>query len=178
MEREVFNQKQNKSFTVGIKAPWKFREDKSYVDVTKTQQEQQISKPHSNHRDKEVPLRSASPVSWCEMEYKVNDEELNWLEDKYVGYLKKIEDAESIGDRLVKEGFFSISGTPMGGNMILFHCEDKDEIRELWQEGNPWWKETFSDVRPWSIKEIVRERFVWITCKGTLEYQFLQEDCM
>ncbi|GKV09634.1 hypothetical protein SLEP1_g21105 [Rubroshorea leprosula] len=115
---------------------------------------------------KNVKTDAASKETDVVLEFQANKEEKEWLKNYYVGQMHKLDGLMSLQDRLLVEGFFSIKVTPMGGNLMLIHCEDTEEVDTLLKEGNDWLKNWFEDVRPWSQTEVAKERFTWIRCFG------------
>ncbi|GLU14523.1 hypothetical protein SLE2022_310850 [Rubroshorea leprosula] len=107
---------------------------------------------------KSVRADAASKEIDVVLEFQVNKEEKEWLKNCYVGQMHKFDGLMSLQDRLLIEGFFSIKVTPMGGNLMLIHCEDAEEVDTLLKEGNDWLKNWFEDVRPWSQMEVAKER--------------------
>ncbi|GLT29949.1 hypothetical protein SLA2020_047780 [Shorea laevis] len=100
------------------------------------------------------------------LECQPSAENEEWLKNCYVGQIHRLEALTELKDKIMIEGFFSINITPMGGNLVLIHSEDEGEVMNLVKEGSEWIGEWFKDIKPWSPKEVAKERSTWLQCFG------------
>ncbi|GKV12840.1 hypothetical protein SLEP1_g23934 [Rubroshorea leprosula] len=70
-----------------------------------------------------------------------------------------------IEEKFYMEGYFTCRLRAMGGNLVLMDCEDKGELEDLVHGASDWLGQWFSEVKPWSPKEVAKERFAWIRCQ-------------
>ncbi|GKV41394.1 hypothetical protein SLEP1_g48936 [Rubroshorea leprosula] len=140
---------------------------KSYADVVRSNEG--LSKEKGVQGKRWTPKKNSrwneemgEPVEIWECQPSAENEE--WLKNCFVGQIQRIEMITELKDKIMIEGFFSINITPMGGNLVLMHSEVEGEITKLVKEGSGWIGEWLSDIRPWSLKEVAKERYTWLQC--------------
>ncbi|GKV12444.1 hypothetical protein SLEP1_g23583 [Rubroshorea leprosula] len=142
---------------------------KSYADAVRSNEEASKGKgvqgkrwtPEKNSRVNEE--RGETEEVW---ECHPSAENEEWLKNCLVRQIQRPKMITELKDKIMIEGFFSINITPMGGNMVLIHSEDEEEISKFNKEGSGWTGEWLSDIRPWSLKEVAKERYTWLQCYG------------
>ncbi|KAK7272942.1 hypothetical protein RIF29_13987 [Crotalaria pallida] len=75
--------------------------------------------------------------------------ELEKAKEGFVGKLINLSDVIGFQDILIKEGFYSIKCSPMGGNWVLLQGLDSLEIPELIEKEKDWIIAWFSDIFRW-----------------------------
>ncbi|GKU90659.1 hypothetical protein SLEP1_g4626 [Rubroshorea leprosula] len=130
---------------------------KSYAEAVRGQ-EKEGSRPEWRKKEE--------GEAWVGMEYNVEEEDLEWLRDCYVGVAHSVEIVPILQERFYMEGYFTCRLRAMGGKLILLDCEDKGELKELVQGAASWLSQWFSEIKPWSPITVAKERFVWLRCLG------------
>ncbi|GKV03570.1 hypothetical protein SLEP1_g15846 [Rubroshorea leprosula] len=87
-------------------------------------------------------------------------------ERKPEGIAHSVEIVPNLQEKFYMEGYFTCRLRAMGGKLVLMDCEDKGELVDLVQGASDWLGQWFSEVKPWSPKEVAKERFVWVRCQG------------
>ncbi|GKV01045.1 hypothetical protein SLEP1_g13643 [Rubroshorea leprosula] len=104
--------------------------------------------------------------SWHGLEVKVEEEDMEWLRNSFVGFAKSPEIICNLQEKFLMEGYFSAKVTPMGSNMVLITCEDSEELKNLVETGRDWPAQWFTDTKPWNPELVAAERFTWLRCQG------------
>ncbi|GKV51195.1 hypothetical protein SLEP1_g57866 [Rubroshorea leprosula] len=135
----------------------------------------QLRDVQRNHRKSEgngQPVRrqtwrvKSRREEWSGFEYEVKDEDFEWLQGCYVGIAHSVEIVPNLQEKFYMEGYFTCRLRAMGGKLVLMDCEDKGELVDLVQGASDWLGQWFSEVKPWSPKEVAKERFAWLRCQG------------
>ncbi|KAK7260417.1 hypothetical protein RIF29_26442 [Crotalaria pallida] len=99
--------------------------------------------PNTRRRNQEEGLPSLKVSGWKDAltgeghdnrkipEFNPAQEDLEELQECFVGELLRFKDAPVFQDLLFKEGFFTIKATPMGGAFVLLQGADKEELPKL-----------------------------------------------
>ncbi|GKV30582.1 hypothetical protein SLEP1_g39382 [Rubroshorea leprosula] len=104
--------------------------------------------------------------SWHGLEVKVEEEDMEWLRNSFVGFSKSPKIICNLQEKFLMEGYFSAKVTPMGSNMVLITCEDSDELKNLVETRRDWLAQWFTDIKPWNPELVAAERFTWLRCQG------------
>ncbi|GKV29201.1 hypothetical protein SLEP1_g38147 [Rubroshorea leprosula] len=94
---------------------------------------------------------------WNGIEYKVQEGDYEWLQGCYVGTAHSVQIVPNLQEKFFMEGFFSCRLRAMGGKLVLMDCVDKEELKDLVQNGADWLSQWFSEVRPWTPAIVAKE---------------------
>ncbi|GKV42979.1 hypothetical protein SLEP1_g50328 [Rubroshorea leprosula] len=159
------------------------RGQRSYADVVKGNSEEEsnrVNKPEATRdpslwQQKRGDRKKSQSQVWLpkdkeqvkhSLEFKVQEEDLSWLEGCYVGVAHSVEIIPNLQEKFFMEGYFSCKVRAMGGKLVLFEGGDKEEIKDLVEQASQWLGQWFSEVNPWNTSMVSRERFVWLRCQG------------
>ncbi|GKV49843.1 hypothetical protein SLEP1_g56570 [Rubroshorea leprosula] len=117
-------------------------------------------------RKRQGTLDKSHMESWHGLEVKVEEEDMEWLRNSFVGFAKSPEIICNLQEKFLMEGYFSTKVTPMGSNMVLITCEDSEELKNLVETGRDWLAQWFTDTKPWNPELVAAERFTWLRCQG------------
>lgn len=56
--------------------------------------------------------------------------------------------------------------TPIGADKVLIQAVDGENLKELLNDAQSILQNWFSEIYPWSPREVAKERFAWVRCKG------------
>ncbi|GKV24402.1 hypothetical protein SLEP1_g34017 [Rubroshorea leprosula] len=82
---------------------------------------------------------------WSGLEFKVKNEEFQWLQGSFVGVAHSVEIVPNLQEKFYMEGYFSCRLRAMGGKLVLLDGEDKDEIKDLVEGALEWLGQWFSE---------------------------------
>ncbi|GKV45964.1 hypothetical protein SLEP1_g52988 [Rubroshorea leprosula] len=94
---------------------------------------------------------------WSGLEFKVKEDDLQWLQGSYVGVAHSVEIVPNLQEKFYMEGYFSCRLRAMGGKLVLLDSEDKEEIKDLVEGASEWLGQWFSEVKPWSPTMVEKE---------------------
>jgi hypothetical protein len=96
----------------------------------------------------------------------INEEEMVWAKQGYVGFVKKVEEIHLIQHRLEEEGINSVKVIPMGGERVFLKANENEDFRMLVNESQQVFQQLFSFVREWKPRDVGGDRYVWIRIFG------------
>jgi hypothetical protein len=77
-------------------------------------------------------------------------------EDSTVALQQKVEDA----------GFNHVVVTPMGGDRVFLHCNDGEDIWQVFNNALHFFGMLFSNIHMWSVEDVKYERGAWLRVYG------------
>lgn len=133
----------------------------------KPQSNQNAKFRHTNHSPTNMkPNPISSPKTWNGMSFITLEEETNWLNGCFVGFIHDHINAFLLQEKFFSEGIRTIKVTPMGGNLVLLKGSDMGEIPAIIEALSDIVQRWFSDIRPWSPSYVGSSRLTWIKCLG------------
>lgn len=111
---------------------------------------------------------------WRGMEFNVKEEDMDWLNSCYVGYVNKPSEVCLLQERLIDEGVVSFKVSPMGGEMVLIKPSEEEVFEDFVKENEESLEVWFHDIRGWSPM-ISTERNVWVKCQGAPLHVWTQQ---
>lgn len=103
---------------------------------------------------------------WRGLDFTVKEDELAWLQKCYVGYVHNANVVYLLQDRLIDEGVFTFTVTPMGGDLVLIKPTEGEEFEDFVKNYEDLLETWFYDIRGWSPELVAKEREVWVMCQG------------
>lgn len=100
------------------------------------------------------------------MDLTVKEVDMVWLQSCYVGQVNNPNAVHLLQDRLIDEGIFNFTVTPMGGDLVLIKPVEGEDFVEFVKNYEDLVEMWFYDLRPWSPGDVAREREAWIRCEG------------
>lgn len=109
-----------------------FRNGSSYAKVVKEGGLNEYKQKH-DYRGGQIGGRAVRTKDneWKGLTFNVAEDDLGWLKGCYVAKTFNPEGVFSLQNKLQMEGVFSISTTPMGGNMVLLQPKEDGSIENL-----------------------------------------------
>ncbi|ESW17972.1 hypothetical protein PHAVU_006G002800, partial [Phaseolus vulgaris] len=90
----------------------------------------------------------------------------SWLEGCYVGSLKVVSCMQALKECFVLGGFSHVSIRKLGESYVLLSCDEGEGLSKILTENKAWFDEMFLTVAPWDESFAVKERSVWLRCRG------------
>lgn len=73
--------------------------------------------------------REMDPNEGRGMDFSVNEEDMGWLQNCYIGYVNNTKAVYLLQDRLIDEGVFTFTiNVPMGWDMVLIKPEEGEDF--------------------------------------------------
>ncbi|KAJ1379367.1 RNA-binding domain superfamily [Sesbania bispinosa] len=95
---------------------------------------------------------------WRGLQFHVGEDDFAWLKSCYVGEVHQVDEVFLLHGKMVEEGFSTIQVTPMGGKLVPLRLLDNEDFSELIKDAGEFFARWFSDLRPWSVNDVPRER--------------------
>jgi len=89
-----------------------------------------------------------------------------WLEGCHVGCLKMAPCTQSLKESFVLGGFSHFSLRYLGESYVLLSCAEDEGMSKILTENKVWFDDLFLTVVPWDESFAVKERLVWLRCRG------------
>jgi len=96
----------------------------------------------------------------------VDSEQFSWLEGSYVGCLKEAPCMQSIKESFIMGGFNRVRLRYLGERYVLLSCDEGEGLSKIIVDNKAWFDEVFVLIIPWDDSFVVKERLVWIRCRG------------
>ena len=106
----------------------------------------------------------------------VEMESPSWLEGCFVGSIKEVSCLQSIKESFVMGGFSLIRLRYLGESCVLLSCDVAGVLEKLIADNKDWFDGLFSSIVPWDGSFEIKERFVWVRCRG-IPLQFWCYQC-
>lgn len=103
---------------------------------------------------------------WCGLKFEVKEEDMACLDKCYVGYVHNPNAVYLLQDRIIDQGVFTFTITPMGGDMVLIKPTEGEDFDKFLKEYEDLITTWFYDVRGWSRITVPKERDTWVRCQG------------
>jgi len=96
----------------------------------------------------------------------VDPEQFSWLEGSYVGCLKEAPCMQSIKESFIMGGFSLVRLRYLGERYVYLSCDEGEGLNKIIVDNKAWFDEVFVSIIPWDDSFAVKERLVWIRCRG------------
>lgn len=121
---------------------------------------------------REWKVKNHAPVTqnvqdeWKGLDFVVEEEDMLWLKNSYVGYVHEPDIVHTLQDKIKDVGLLSMSVCPMGGDKVLIQTMEGEDFEELAKDAESMLKDWFIDITKWSPQEVAKQRYTWIRCQG------------
>ncbi|XP_045820034.1 uncharacterized protein LOC123913360 [Trifolium pratense] len=98
--------------------------------------------------------------------YEAEKNDMFRLQKCFIGEVIHLGMSYNIQSAFHRQGYFGVKVTPLGARLTLLDGQEEGEVQALMDEAKDWLKQWFTEIRPWSPKEIDRDRYVWLRVYG------------
>jgi hypothetical protein len=100
------------------------------------------------------------------MSFEAEKEVVDRFKKAFVGEVIQPGMSYNIQNAFHRQGYFGVKITPLGANLTLLEGQEEGEVQALLDDAKGWLDQWFKDIRPWSPKEIDRDRIIWLRVFG------------
>lgn len=131
--------------------------------------------PRTRTNSEQKEYDEKNNIGWCvktklprfaHLQFNIEEEDMKIFERAFVGVAEKAGSTYNIQHALRVEGYFNIKATPLGANLCFLEEQEEGEIKCMIEEDKEWIASWFSEIRPWSPKDVDNERVTWMRCYG------------
>ena len=83
-----------------------------------------------------------------------------------MGSLKVVSCMQALKECFVLGGFSHVSIRQLGESYVLLSCDEGEGLSKILTENKAWFDEMFLTVAPWDESFAVKERSMWLRCRG------------
>ncbi|KAK2430753.1 hypothetical protein P8452_44114 [Trifolium repens] len=115
----------------------------------------------------EVKLPTLCPPASQEViELEVVPDNLQKLNDNFVGFLRDEVDFNKLHMLLAMEGLQNIQVAPLGVDVVLLSSTIHEGVKKALQTNSGWWDRWFQDIRGWNPNLVPPGRRLWVRIFG------------
>jgi hypothetical protein len=98
--------------------------------------------------------------------YESEKKEVDRLLKTFIGVAANPGTTYNIQNAFHSQGYFGVKVTPLGANLALLEGQEEGEVEALLEDARDWLDQWFSEIRPWTPKDVDLERTVWLRIFG------------
>jgi hypothetical protein len=98
--------------------------------------------------------------------YESEKKEVDRLLKTFIGVAANPGTTYNIQNAFHSQGYFGVKVTPLGANLALLEGQEEGEVEALLEDARDWLDQWFSEIRPWTPKDVDLERIVWLRIFG------------